>query len=552
MSVRPIKLSREELEAEVRRLWRREAFFNATQEIAHVGYCEWDFEQDRIKTCTQTYADLFGMTIEAVIASQSSWNKILLQIHPDDRAHYTESYRSRLGVETHEVEYRIIRPDGEIRHIREIGKGVYDKSGKRSESVGLMEDITERKKREQDLENRDGMARQVENISEIGHFIWDVEKDTYKYLSPGFARIHGVTVDEYLQQTGSTEDDMAWLHEDDRERMLKIYRSPPGVQLELSEEYRIVRADGEIRWLREQSLRIRDGKQNIHQFVGVVQDVTNQKTIEQELRESRDTLETVVQARTHELANTINQLKQEIDERVQVSRKLENQNAELERFAYTVSHDLKAPLVTIKGFIGLLARDIEGDDRDRVAHDLEKIGRAADTMGKLLNDLLELSRIGRIIGEPVICNLTEIAQQAVETLSGDRAASGVEITIENMPSVTGDETRLREVYQNLIENAIKFIGEQASPRIRIGASEKAGTVSCFVEDNGIGIAAEFHDQVFRLFERLNNDIPGTGIGLALVKRIVEVHNGKIRVQSDGLGHGSSIIFTLPKPAVAAE
>ena len=152
----------------------------------------------------------------------------------------------------------------------------------------------------------------------------------------------------------------------------------------------------------------------------------------------------------------------------------------------------------------------------------------------------------------MICNLTEIAQQAVETLSGDRAASGVEITIENMPSVTGDETRLREVYQNLIENAIKFIGEQASPRIRIGASEKAGTVSCFVEDNGIGIAAEFHDQVFRLFERLNNDIPGTGIGLALVKRIVEVHNGKIRVQSDGLGHGSSIIFTLPKPAVAAE
>ena len=84
MSVNRLKLSQKELEAEVRRLWRREAFFNATQEIAHIGFCEWDYEHDRIKTCTQTYADIFGMTIEAVIANHSSWDKIILQIHPED------------------------------------------------------------------------------------------------------------------------------------------------------------------------------------------------------------------------------------------------------------------------------------------------------------------------------------------------------------------------------------------------------------------------------------------------------------------------------------
>ena len=441
MSVSPLKLSQEELEAEVRRLWHREAFFNATQEIAHLGYCEWDYEHDRIKTCTQTYADLFGMTIEAVIASQSSWDKIVSQIHSDDRALYTESYRTRLGTESRKVEYRIIRADGEIRHIREIGIDVFEKNGRRSESVGLMEGITERKKREQDLENRDAMARQVESITEIGHFIWDVEKDYYEYISPGFARIHGVTVDEYLQQAGSIEDDMVWLHEDDRERMLKIYRSPMEDQLELSEEYRIVRADGEIRWLREQSSAIMGASQQIRQFVGVMQDVTNQKTIEQDLRESRNTLETVVQERTLELANSVNQLKQEVEDRAQMSRKLEDKNAELEKFAYTVSHDLKAPLITIKGFIGLLTQDIEDNDRGQVAHDLEKIGRAADTMGNLLNDLLELSRIGLVMGEPVNCNLTDIAHQAAEALSGHCEASRVEIIIEDMPSVTGDESR---------------------------------------------------------------------------------------------------------------
>ena len=114
-----------------------------------------------------------------------------------------------------------------------------------------------------------------------------------------------------------------------------------------------------------------------------------------------------------------------------------------------------------------------------------------------------------------------------------------------MPAVRGDETRLREVYQNLIENAIKFMGEQETPRIRIGAELENGMVHCFVSDNGIGIEHRFQEQIFGLFRRLNNDISGTGIGLALVKRIVEVHGGKVWVESEGLGKGTTIWFALP-------
>ena len=240
------------------------------------------------------------------------------------------------------------------------------------------------------------------------------------------------------------------------------------------------------------------------------------------------------------------ELNQEMGKREKVSLELENKNAELERFTYTVSHDLKTPLITIKGFLGLLGKDIYANDEDLVKADIEKINTAADTMAKLLEDLLELSRIGRVMGDPVTCNLTAVAKQAIELVQLSIDEHGIEIVLDDMPDVEGDKTRLIEVYLNLIENAIKFKGDQISPRIHIGSAEKDGMICCFVRDNGVGIDAKYHDRIFRLFERLNTDVGGTGIGLALVKRIVEVHGGKIWVESDGLTLGSAIWFTLPQ------
>ena len=244
------------------------------------------------------------------------------------------------------------------------------------------------------------------------------------------------------------------------------------------------------------------------------------------------------------------ELKQEMEQRAKVSAELESQNAELERFAYMVSHDLKTPLVTIKGFLGLLSRDIEAGDSVRVEGDIEKINGAADTMGNLLNDLLELSRVGRVMGEPAECDPSMIAHKALELVRSEVDQKGIEVDIEEMPPVWGDETRLVEVYLNLIENAVKFMGDQPTPRVRIGVEPRGKKVCFYVRDNGVGIARNYQSQIFGLFERLDADVEGTGVGLALVKRIIEVHGGDIWIESEGEGRGTTVLFTLPEAAAA--
>jgi signal transduction histidine kinase len=167
-------------------------------------------------------------------------------------------------------------------------------------------------------------------------------------------------------------------------------------------------------------------------------------------------------------------------------------------------------------------------------------------MQELLDDLLELSRVGRVQNASRSVSLTQLAQEAVELLQGAIRLRGVKIEIaEGMPVVYGDEPRLREVLQNLVENAVKFMGSQPQPMIQIGARVDNEVCIAYVKDNGIGIDARYHQKIFGLFEQLSPDVEGTGIGLALVKRIIEIHGGKVWVESEGIGHGTTFYFTLP-------
>ncbi|MEI6842795.1 MAG: PAS domain S-box protein, partial [Methanomicrobiales archaeon] len=233
-------------------------------------------------------------------------------------------------------------------------------------------------------------------------------------------------------------------------------------------------------------------------------------------------------------------------ERERLFADLEQKNAELERFAYTASHDLKTPLITIRGFLGFVERDAQAGDMVRMRQDLARIANATGKMQELLDSLLELSRIGRIVGPPEPVSMRELSDEAAELLAGPIHERNVTLTIaKDLPEVYGDKKRLREVMINLIENGVKFMGDQPAPRIEIGTRYDGKKPVFFVRDNGIGIAPEYQGRLFSLFERLEVSVPGTGVGLALVKRIIEIHGGKIRVESEGAGKGTTFWFTLP-------
>jgi len=234
-------------------------------------------------------------------------------------------------------------------------------------------------------------------------------------------------------------------------------------------------------------------------------------------------------------------------EREKLISDLEAKNNELEQFTYTVSHDLKAPIITIKGFLGFLEKDIAGNKPEDVHKDVMRINDAVDKMHSLLSELLELSRIGRMMNAAELIPFHELVQTALDNIHGRLAPRNITVqTQPNLPAVHGDRQRLTEVLQNLLDNAAKYMGAQSDPRIEIGQQgEENHNPIFYVKDNGIGIAPQYHERIFGLFNKLDPKSEGTGIGLALVKRIVEVHGGRIWLESDGVpGKGYTFYFTL--------
>lgn len=235
----------------------------------------------------------------------------------------------------------------------------------------------------------------------------------------------------------------------------------------------------------------------------------------------------------------------DITDRKLHEQQLERKNDELMRFTYTVSHDLKSPLVTIKSFIGYLVADLAGDNPDKVASDIAYIQKAADRMDELLDDLLKLSRVGRKVNPPERLSLRALCDEACELIAGRiKSTDAVVVLPERDVFLWGDRVRMLEVLQNLLDNALKFSQSHPPVRVLVEVAQCDGEWVVSVRDRGIGVDPRQQHKLFGLFEKLHAG-EGTGIGLALVKRIIDVHGGRVWLESEGVGHGTTVSFTLP-------
>ncbi len=249
------------------------------------------------------------------------------------------------------------------------------------------------------------------------------------------------------------------------------------------------------------------------------------------------------------------------EERERLLADLEAKNKELESFVYTISHDLKAPLVSLNGFSGALQKGYESQLGEEGRHYLERIQANVAHMEALIKSLLELSRIGQVVGAIEEIDVGPLLREIRDALAVRLKEAGAEFVVqEPLPTVCADRGRIYQVFVNLIDNAVKFRSAERALRIEVGCRQESGFFRFHVADNGIGIAPQYHEQIFAPFRKLHPEIEGVGIGLALVKKIVEHHGGRAWVENPSAeftpskpegpgtgneGAGVTFYFTLP-------
>ena len=369
--------------------------------------------------------------------------------------------------------------------------------------------------RQAELRDSEERLRLALEAAHVATWDWDVRSGAVRW-SEGADRVFRAPGGG---GPGTADDYLALVHKEDRSTAARTVQSAleSGSQ-RFTVRHRVIDREGAVRWIEAYGRVVRDERGRAVRTRGAALDVTDRQAVEAQ--------------------------------REELIRELEAKNEELEQFTYTVSHDLKSPLITMKGFLDLIARDVAEGRTERLREDVARMTSAADGMQHLLHELLRLSRIGRVVNPSQRVPFGDVAREAAGLVRARLEERKVRLLLDDdLPVVYGDRVRLVEVAQNLLENAVKFLGDQPSPVVRVGVrpADRGAPPVLFVQDNGIGIDARFHEKVFGLFDKLDPRAAGSGVGLALVRRIVEVHGGRAWIESSGRGQGTTACFTLPPP-----
>lgn len=385
--------------------------------------------------------------------------------------------------------------------------------------IGFVLDVSDRKQAEAALRESEARFRYMADTAPV--LIWMAGPDKLcNYFNQPWLNFTGRTLAQELG-TGWTEG----IHPDDLERCLYTYTTSSDARQEFKMEYRLRRFDGEYRWLLDIGVPRFTPDGNFLGYIGSCIDIGDRKQAEAEMQQINDLLEQRVKQRTAQL---------------------EIANQELEAFSYSVSHDLRAPLRHINGFVGMLQKQAASAlDADSQRY-LDIIAETTKRAGTMVDDLLTFSRMSRAEMHHTIVKLNQLIEDVKRDLQPETAGREIIWHIHPIPNVQGDPAMLRQVIYNLVENAVKYTQGRTHAEIEIGTIGDEQEVVIFVRDNGLGFDMRYAHKLFGVFQRLHSEpkIQGTGIGLANVRRIIHRHGGRTWAESE-LDKGSTFYFSLP-------
>ncbi|MHB1357877.1 MAG: PAS domain S-box protein [Anaerolineae bacterium] len=453
-------------------------------------------------------------------------------IHPDDRSMVVENYRRRMANEAVPPRYtfRVVTRDGAVKWV-EINAALIEWQGK-SASLNFLTDITVRKRVEDTLRESAERHRTILQTAMDGFWVVDTQGQL-------------IEVNEtYCQMSGYSAHELLTMRIPD----LEVVEAGNDVAVHIQN----ILAKGEDRF--ESQHRRKDGSvfdvevsvkyQPVGggQIVSFFRDITERKRVKEALKRSE---EREIQIKLSEQQRRSEIEKQAAQALSEKAEELARSNKELEQFAYIASHDLQEPLRMVASYTQLLSERYSGKLDDRADKYIRYAVDGAARMQSLISDLLDYSRVGSRSKPFAETDCSDLLREVVHNLGKAIEESGAEVIVGELPTVMADRTQLGQVFQNLITNAVKFRGD-AQPRVEITAQQNCGNWEFCVSDNGIGIDPQFHERVFIIFQRLHerDAYPGSGMGLAICKKIVERHGGRIWIESE-LGTGSRFWFTIP-------
>lgn len=425
------------------------------------------------------------------------------------------------GVSVIDLEETTITETGEIKHLLTTKIPLKDIDNQIVGLVGISHDITLQKQIELDLRESKYFLERAQEVGNIGSWVYDLEKGTIS-LAKETIRIFGLSKNETVIKA---ETMVGLIHPDDREKAQTAARQTIEGGQPYRLDHRIVLNDGVVKWMHIRGNVTRDDKGRALLFVGVSQDITERKNAEAEILKLNAELEDRVAQRTVQMQAA---------------------NNELEAFTYSVSHDLRAPLRIIDGFAKMLVEDYSDRLDEEGKRTLNVIMNNANKMGQLIDDLLDFSRVGRTEIRVSEVNMDNLVKEVLDELAISGVSIPDHIRVDNLRVARGDFNLLKQVWMNLLSNAIKYSSKKEGPRIEIGMKEDAQKNVYFIKDNGAGFSMKYYSKLFGVFQRLHQqqEFSGTGVGLALVQRIIFRHGGTIWAEA-APGEGATFYFSLP-------